>query len=142
MTDYIGRALQEINPCGIESEPETHCQYAGQCSELGKKTGEFICLSKSAYQLAGFLLERYDMGAEKEDLRGYLEHGVNKGMVKIDPKEEQWNPQPLKQEDIEKTLDIISERGEKLFRSAQATGNERSPINFHVNMEAIAADLA
>ncbi len=133
------RALEEINPCGIESRPETYCQYATQCAVIGREEGGFVCLAQSAYQTAGFLLGGSDVEGERKGLGPYLSQGVSNKFKLLDP--ESWDPQPINQSDVEVAVNTIVERAENLFGRAQVKRNAEDPLNFLTGTDAIIKDI-
>ena len=139
MTDYIGRALLKINPCGIEGRPSTHCRYVQECSTLGRTSGEFMCLSKMGYQIAGYLKDRSDVETERKDLREFVSSSVGKNVV--DPTQKEWTPTKLQTDSVEKITDEIISRGQQLYNRASATGSSRNPLNFNCSVEDIVNDL-
>ena len=138
MTDYIAQALKEINLCGIEGRPKSYCQYVPNCTTLGATAGKFICLSKMAYDVAGYL-EGSDVKTERSDLRDFVQSNI--GVNVIDPNDGQWHPEPLKESDIGKFVDMIIHRGQNMRNMAITLGSQRNPINFDCTPEDIAADL-
>ncbi len=139
MGSYIGEALKRINPCGIRNKPQTYCTHVPNCRELGTKTGEFVCISKMAYQVAEFLIGGNDLEEEKKDLTRYLKEGI--GNKVVDPKEKEWKPTELTLEILEQTVASICERGKEFYNRACTLGSMRNPVNFDCSVEDIVADL-
>ena len=139
MTDYIGRALLEINPCGIEGKPSTHCEYVQQCSTLGRNSGEFLCLSKMGYQVAGYLKDGSDVETERKDLGEFVSSSV--GKIVVDPTEKDWTPTKFQLDSVGKITDEIISRGQQLYNRALASGSSRNPLNFNCSVEDIVNDL-
>lgn len=139
MGRYIERALQEINPCGIENKPQTYCIYVPNCRELGTKTKGFVCISKMAYQVAGFLIGGNGLEEGKKDLTECLKGCI--GNKVVDPKEKEWKSTELTLEILGQTVASIYERGKEFYNRARTLGSMRNPVNFDCSVEDIATDL-
>ncbi|MCP6727625.1 MAG: hypothetical protein KJI69_06460 [Patescibacteria group bacterium] len=142
MTNHIRRALEEINPCGIEDQQETHCKYIKECANLGRSEKGLICLSYSAYKTAGYILDGSDIETERKDLRKYLEGGVARGVKLVDPKKETWSPEKSNLSEIEDALIQITSRAQTMYQEAVNVGNMKDPLNFLAGADAIVRDLA
>lgn len=139
MTDYIEKELERINPCGIESQPSTHCKYAGQCPALGRASGGFVCLSQMGYQIAKCLIQGGNVNTERRNLRNRLTNSDDKSV--IDPKKETWAPIRLDKNPLWQVIDEIISRGEELSQIAVSIGSSRNPLEIDCSVDAIIADL-
>ena len=139
MTDYIGRALEEINPCGIAGRPSSQCKYAPDCAALGRQSGKFLCLPNMAYQVAQYLIKGSPVETERGDLRGHVAGLI--GITVIDPKQTPLLRTRLAGADIGKIVDDIISRGQELSNRASGIGSGRDPLNFDCSVEHILADL-
>ncbi|MCX6749628.1 MAG: hypothetical protein NTW17_02690 [Candidatus Pacearchaeota archaeon] len=139
MTNYIGQALREINPCGIEGRPNTQCKYARECTLLGKQSGRFLCLSAMGYQVANYLIQGSPVEIERRDLREHVASQI--GITVIDPRKEAWEPTKLNGADIRKVVDEMVAIGQSLTNRASAIGSDKDPLNFDCSVENIVADL-
>lgn len=139
MTDYVGRQLLFLNPCGVENSPETHCKYVKECAALGRDSGALICVSKMGYQVAGFLLECSSVEIERRDLDSHLR--VNLNLPLVDPKKDEWKSSPLASSNLDSIVNEMIVRGENFSRRAYIDGNAQDPLNFDCSPAAIVADL-
>jgi len=139
MTNYMGQALQEINPCGIESQPSTHCKYTKECATLGRASGGFVCLSKMGYQVTEYLIQGSNVNKERRDLRNHLNKSLDK--LTVDPKKTRWTPIKLDKCQLSTVVDEIISRGEELSRTAIALGSCRNPLDIDCSVDDIIADL-
>jgi len=138
MTDYIGNALKEINPCGIEGKVETHCKYVAECSGLAQENDKAICLYKMAYMVAGYL-QQSDAETERNELVGFIESAV--GQPLVDPGVEEWKPQALVADQTREITDKIITLGQEYLSQASARGSLKNPVNINCSAEDIVADL-
>jgi len=139
MTDYIGRELERINPCGIESQPSTHCKYAEQCVALGEASDGFACLSQMGYQVAKCLIQGGNINTERRNLRNRLTNSADKSV--IDPRKVAWAPIRLDKNPLWQVIDEIISRGEEFSQRAISVGSTRNPLDIDCSVDDIIADL-
>ncbi len=145
MTDYIGDALKEMDPCGViivksgTERVQRQCKYTPNCTELGKMEGKFLCISKMAHHVAEFLVNGSSVDTEKRDMSDFLKENLDCSV--IDPEDKTWGTSQLTERNLKKTLNLIVARGEKYYQSASSSGSSRNPLNFHCSNENVVRDL-
>ena len=136
----IGKALLEVNPCGVEGRPSTHCRYYDQeCSSFRRNSIKFICLSKLGYQVAGYLRKGSDVETERKHLRDFVSSYV--GKIVVDPTQKDWTPIELQPGGVDRITEEILSRGQQLYNRVRDIASNRDPMNFYCGVDHIIDDL-